>query len=79
MPTGLRVECQDTRSLQQNRKIARKRLRLKLDEYLNGSQSRASIKADKAATKKAKAKARSKARQRKKKQKTEAQVRSDEE
>jgi uncharacterized protein (UPF0248 family) len=35
-PTQLRVECQDTRSLQQNRKIARKRLQLKLDIHVNG-------------------------------------------
>lgn len=66
IPTKLRVECQDTRSLQQNRKIARKRLRLKLDEFLNGSQSRTGIKAEKASNKKAKAKARSRARNRKK-------------
>merc|ERR1712154_628646 len=65
-PTQLRVECQDTRSLQQNRKIARKRLRLKLDEFINGSQSRTSIEAEKKASKKAKAKARSRARNRKK-------------
>ena len=65
-PTQVRVECQDTRSLQQNRKIARKRLRIKLDEYLNGSSSRSSVKAQKASSKKAKAKARSRARQRQK-------------
>jgi uncharacterized protein (UPF0248 family) len=65
-PTQLRVECQDTRSLTQNRKIARKRLRMKLDDYLNGSQSKASIKAQKASSKKAKAKVRSRSRQRKK-------------
>lgn len=70
-PTQLRVECQDTRSLQQNRKIARKRLRLKLDEYINGSQSRTSIKAEKAVNKKARSKARNKARRRKKKQASE--------
>eukprot|EP00543_Licmophora_paradoxa_P004821 CAMPEP_0202456776 /NCGR_PEP_ID=MMETSP1360-20130828/13955_1 /ASSEMBLY_ACC=CAM_ASM_000848 /TAXON_ID=515479 /ORGANISM="Licmophora paradoxa, Strain CCMP2313" /LENGTH=126 /DNA_ID=CAMNT_0049076679 /DNA_START=76 /DNA_END=456 /DNA_ORIENTATION=+ len=67
-PTQLRVECQDTRSLQQNRKIARKRMRLKLDEFLNGSESKIRVKAKKASTKKAKAKARNKARQRKKKE-----------
>ena len=66
IPTRIRVECQDTRSLQQNRKIARKRLRLKLDEFFHGSQSRAGIKAEKASSKKAKAKARSRARTRKK-------------
>lgn len=65
-PTQIRVECQETRSLQQNRKIARNRLKLKLDEYLNGSQSRERMKAERAASKKAKAKARSRARQRRK-------------
>ncbi len=39
VPTQVRVECQDTRSLQQNRKIARKRLRLKVDAHLNGERS----------------------------------------
>ncbi|GAX14604.1 hypothetical protein FisN_6Lh386 [Fistulifera solaris] len=68
VPTGLRVECQDTRSLQQNRKIARKRLRLKLDEYLNGSQSRTSLAAQKAAAKKLKSKARSRSRQKQKRE-----------
>lgn len=68
-PTQLRVECQDTRSLQQNRKIARKRLALKLDQHLNGVSSRTEMKAAKKINKKAKAKARNKARQRKKKEK----------
>jgi uncharacterized protein (UPF0248 family) len=67
-PTQIRVECQETRSLQQNRKIARKRLQLKLDEYYNGSQSRESIKTSKASTKKAKAKTRARKRQRQKQQ-----------
>lgn len=67
VPTQLRVECQDTRSLSQNRKIARKRLRAKLDEFLNGSQSKGAIKATEVALKKAKSKTRNKARQRKKK------------
>jgi uncharacterized protein (UPF0248 family) len=62
VPTQLRVECQETRSLPQNRKIARKRLQEKLDEYLNGSQSKANLKAQKLSTKKAKAKYRSRAR-----------------
>jgi uncharacterized protein (UPF0248 family) len=66
-PTQLRVECQDTRALQQNRKIARKRLQLKLDDYLNGSDSKSSLAAKKASSKKSKAKARSRARQRQKK------------
>ncbi|KAJ2716066.1 hypothetical protein H4R19_000858 [Coemansia spiralis] len=39
-PTGTMVVCQDTRSLQQNRKIARKRLREKLDLLQNGAASK---------------------------------------
>lgn len=62
LPTNLRVECQETRSLTQNRKIARKRLQLKLDEYINGSQSRSSLKAAKAAKNKTRRKSRNKAR-----------------
>ena len=69
VPTQIRVECQDTRSLHQNRKIARKRLQLKLDEHYNGSQSKASIQAEKAALKKSRAKNRNKARQKKKRMK----------
>lgn len=34
-PTGVAVRVHDTRSLEQNRRIARKRLRFKLDEYYN--------------------------------------------
>lgn len=68
-PTKLRVECQDTRSLQQNRKIARKRLRLKLDAMINGETSREVQKATKAVTKKAKNKARSKRRRQQKNKK----------
>ena len=69
-PTQLRVECHDTRSVLQNRKIARRRLQLKLDELLNGNQSKTAIKATEVASKKAKAKTRNKARQRKKKEDT---------
>jgi peptide chain release factor len=65
-PTQLRVESQDTRSLPQNRKIARKRLQLKLDEFFNGNQSRASVAGQKAKSKKAKAKARARTRQKRK-------------
>ncbi|KAI9468607.1 RF-1 domain-containing protein [Coemansia mojavensis] len=39
-PTGLMVVCQDTRSLQQNRKIALKRLQEKLDLNINGASSK---------------------------------------
>ncbi|KAJ1834647.1 hypothetical protein LPJ63_001778 [Coemansia sp. RSA 2711] len=39
-PTGTMVVCQDTRSLQQNRKLAFKRLREKLDLQLNGADSK---------------------------------------
>jgi protein subunit release factor B len=67
-PTQIRVECQDTRSLQQNRKIARKRLKLKLDEYWNGSQSKNQKKISIKVSKKQKQKTRNKARLRKKKE-----------
>ncbi|KAJ2802526.1 hypothetical protein H4S07_004674, partial [Coemansia furcata] len=39
-PTGTMVTCQDTRYLQQNRKIALKRLKDKLDLLTNGSSSK---------------------------------------
>lgn len=65
-PTQLRVECQDTRSLQQNRKIARTRLKEKLDEYLNGSQSKVMVKQQKVAMKKQKSKSKSRSRLKKK-------------
>jgi peptide chain release factor len=68
VPTQIKVECQDTRSLQQNRNLARKRLLLKLDEYWNGSQSKTSIKAQEASSKKSKSLARSKARLERKRQ-----------
>jgi protein subunit release factor B len=71
VPTQIRIECQDTRSLQQNRKIARKRLRMKLDDHFNGKQSREQLKADKVISKKAKAQARSRKRQRQKQQEKE--------
>jgi len=65
-PSQIRLECQDTRSLQQNRKIARKRMQLKLDEYWNGSQSKTQKKITKKVDKKQKQKARNKSRLRKK-------------
>lgn len=64
-PTQIRVECQETRSLQQNRKIARKKLQRKLDEYYNGSMSITAQKIATAASKKAKVLARNRDRQRK--------------
>jgi len=66
LPTQIRVECQDTRSLQQNRKLARKRLRMKVDEFLNGANSMINLKAETASKKKARSKARNKARRKKK-------------
>jgi len=62
LPTNLRVECQETRSLNQNRKIARKRLQLKLDELMNGEQSRTSLKTARAVKNKTRRKSRNKAR-----------------
>ncbi|CAL8093261.1 unnamed protein product [Calicophoron daubneyi] len=38
-PTGLFVKCQDSRILEENRKIARQRLNQKLDIYYNGDES----------------------------------------
>jgi uncharacterized protein (UPF0248 family) len=66
IPTNLKVECQDTRSLQQNRKIARKRLQDKVDEYVNGSQSKVQMKQKKAADKRQKSKSKNKSRLKKK-------------
>lgn len=60
------MELKDTRSLQQNRKIARKRLQLKLDDLINGESSRSNKKVSKIAAKKSKNKARDKRRQMKK-------------
>jgi len=65
-PTQLRVECQETRSLQQNRKIARKRMAEKLDEYLNGNQSKVSQKIQKTIDKKQKQKSKNRSRLKKK-------------
>ncbi|TFK72173.1 hypothetical protein BDN72DRAFT_763781 [Pluteus cervinus] len=42
-PTGLRVSCQDTRSLTQNRKIARKWLLEKLDKVVNPGLSKGEL------------------------------------
>jgi uncharacterized protein (UPF0248 family) len=66
IPTNINVECQETRSLPQNRKLARQRLRVKLDEYYHGSESRSQQAAERAAVKKQKAQAKSRARHRKK-------------
>ncbi|KAL2162649.1 hypothetical protein VTH06DRAFT_6485 [Thermothelomyces fergusii] len=46
LPTGIVVKCQATRSREQNRKIAREQLALKLDELVNGPQSRNAIVAE---------------------------------
>ena len=68
-PTNIRVSCQKTRSLEQNRKIARKLLREKLDEFLHGGESRSAVKGEVKKSKKAKNKARSARRRRKKEEK----------
>jgi len=46
-PTGLRVSCQDTRSLSQNRKLARKWILEKLDKLVNPGLSKEEMKAAK--------------------------------
>ncbi|KAF8911154.1 RF-1 domain-containing protein, partial [Gymnopilus junonius] len=66
-PTGIRVSCQDTRSLSQNRKLARKWLLAKLDELSNPGLSKESMKA---------ARQRERERQRRKKAKKKAKKKS---
>lgn len=67
VPTGVRVECQKTRSLHQNRKIARRLLAEKVDEHKNGRGSKTSIKGDALRAKKKKNKARASRRRKVKK------------
>lgn len=55
LPTGIVVKSQETRSRQQNRKLARQVLAEKLDLLEKGDQSRTAIKADRARVKKASA------------------------
>ncbi|KDR81829.1 hypothetical protein GALMADRAFT_221696 [Galerina marginata CBS 339.88] len=66
-PTGIRVSCQDTRSLSQNRKIARKWLLEKLDKLANPGLSKEGMKA---------AKQRERERQRRKKAKKKEKLKS---
>merc|ERR1712238_170854 len=73
IPTSIRVECQDSRSLDQNRKTARKRLKEKLDLYYNGSQSKQSIKQLDMKKKKQKKKSKNKSRVKEKHQKEQTQ------
>lgn len=53
LPTGIVVKSQATRSRDQNRKIARQILAAKIDDHLNGPQSRSAIVATKKETKRA--------------------------
>jgi hypothetical protein len=62
IPSGVRVECQDTRSLQQNRKIGRKRLLEKLDSHYHGKASKEQQKQQKLQSKKKKTKSKNRAR-----------------
>ncbi|TLS27693.1 hypothetical protein PpBr36_04458 [Pyricularia pennisetigena] len=43
IPTGIVIKCQETRSRDQNRKIARQILATRLDDLHNGDQSRSAI------------------------------------
>ncbi|KAL1854785.1 hypothetical protein Daus18300_011381 [Diaporthe australafricana] len=43
IPTGIVVKCQDTRSREQNRKLAREHLAEKIDDLLNGDNSRSAV------------------------------------
>lgn len=40
LPTGIRIQCQETRSLQQNRRLARRILKEKVDQFLNPGESK---------------------------------------
>jgi len=55
LPTGIVVKSQETRSRQQNRKLARNILAEKLDHLEKGDQSRTAIKTERARAKKASA------------------------
>ncbi|KNE65973.1 hypothetical protein AMAG_10256 [Allomyces macrogynus ATCC 38327] len=59
-PTGIQVRCQETRSLSDNRRIARKILKLKLDDHFNGALSKRNQKAEAERRKKQKKKQRAK-------------------
>ena len=48
VPTGIMINCQDTRSRAQNRTLARRRLSERVEEHLKGSESRTAIKGEKA-------------------------------
>lgn len=53
IPSGIVVKCQQTRSREQNRKVARQQLADKLDEMQNGDKSRLALKAQDKLRKKA--------------------------
>ncbi|KAG9304269.1 hypothetical protein G9A89_019831 [Geosiphon pyriformis] len=61
IPTNIRVRCQQTRSRQENRGIARKLMKEKLDQYYNGDLSKSAMKREKIKKREAKRKSRSKA------------------
>ncbi len=60
IPTGLTVHCHRTRSLHDNRRIARSMLTARLDELLNGAASKAAVRVAKLQRRKAKARQRAK-------------------
>ncbi|KAG7398039.1 hypothetical protein PHYBOEH_011770 [Phytophthora boehmeriae] len=60
VPTGLQVQCQKTRSLDGNRRAARKLLLQKLDDHVNGALSKRSQKIERLRRKKANRRSKSK-------------------
>ncbi|KAE8983759.1 hypothetical protein PR003_g23928 [Phytophthora rubi] len=60
VPTGLQVQCQKTRSLGGNRRVARKLLLQKLDDQVNGALSKRSEKIERLRRKKASRRAKAK-------------------
>ena len=53
LPSGIVIKCQETRSREQNRKLARQILGERVDEIEKGSESRTAIKTERARAKKA--------------------------
>ncbi|CAG8607789.1 2672_t:CDS:2, partial [Ambispora leptoticha] len=77
VPTNIRVRCQQSRSREENRGIARHLLKLKLDEFYNGEQSKLAAKREKIRKREAKRRSRSKAKYGKKSEETNDEIHND--
>lgn len=74
VPTGIVISCQATRSRDQNRKIARQILALKVDQLKNGDKSWKALKGAREKIRKQRAKRKSKAKYRKLREEKEAEM-----